>query len=174
MSHHSVVSFWREVQTNAELQRKLGDLLQPGAADRSARASRIARDAGFEFTPREMQEVESVAAFWKRVETDDTLYQELKPAHESEASERAKKEISRVAKAAGYDFPEEALECVTSALVNSGRAAAGKAGPAVPLSDEQLAGVAGGASFQVSFDLARRSLWQEVLRVGPGVVGAKP
>jgi hypothetical protein len=171
MSIRSVVEFWRSVQTNPELQAKLDEL--QSTDDPFVGGAEVARAAGFEVTPQEMREVDAVVSFWERVEGDDALREKLAPAHEAETPEEAMREIARIAGEAGHPLPLEALQHVTGALVNSGGANRTDA-----LSDEQLDAVAGGAvggsSYSSSLQRARRQQWKEIIRRGPGAVGAKP
>jgi predicted ribosomally synthesized peptide with nif11-like leader len=170
----SVVDFWRKVQTDPTLQATLGTEVAKHAPEhRCVRGAQVARDAGFDVTPEELLDVGAVAAFWSRVERDPALREKLAPAQASETPELAMHEITRVANEAGFQFSLEALQHVTGALVNSGRATAPETAEGVELSDDQLADVSGGA-LEVSLDLARRRLWQETMHIGPGVVGAKP
>jgi hypothetical protein len=174
MSIHSVVDFWRNVQTNPELSAKLSALVGRSADDKDVAGAEIARESGFEVTPEEMKDVGSVAAFWNRVERDEALRRKLEPARDSETADLAMREITKVANDAGFDFSLEALQYVTGALVNAGRATAAPA-EATGMTEDELAGVAGGVSaLDASLDVARRKLWQEIPNLGPGVVGAKP
>jgi hypothetical protein len=174
MSIYSVVDFWRTVQTKPELQAKLTEIMKHATDGLCVGGAQVAREAGFDVAPQEMQDVGTVAAFWNRVDHDDTLCQKLAAARESDTPEVAMREITKVAAEAGYAFSTEALQYVTGALVNSGRAIQGQSKEGIPLSDDELAAVAGGTSFRASLEMARRKLWQEVPKIGPGVVGAKP
>jgi hypothetical protein len=174
MSIHSVVDFWRSVQTNPELTARLSALVEQADDDTCVAGAEIAREEGFEVTPEEMKDVGSVVAFWNRVERDEALRRKLEPARDLETPDSALREITRVANEAGFAFSLDALQHVTGALVNAGRATAAPAERA-GMTEEELAGIAGGVStLEVSLDLARRKLWQEIPTLGPGVVGAKP
>lgn len=170
MSIRSVVEFWRGVQTDRALQAKLAAL--ESADDPWVGSAALARESGFEVTPQEMRDVEAVVSFWERVEVDDALRGRLAPAHEAETPDQAMREIARIAKDSGFELSLEALQQVTGALVNTGGAARSDA-----LSEEQLDAVAGGAvasGYNASLDRARRAQWKEIVKRGPGTVGAKP
>jgi hypothetical protein len=174
MSIYSVVDFWRGVQTNPALASKVTALVQQANDDACGVGATIAREAGFDATPEELRDVGEVVAFWNRVERDETLCRKLEPARECETADLAMREITKVASEAGFKFSLEALQHVTAALVNAGRATAAP-GANGELSEAELEGVAGGVSSMAApLDVARRRLWQEIESLGPGVVGAKP
>jgi hypothetical protein len=174
MSIHSVVDFWRNVQTNPQLTAKISALVGRSNDEKYVAGAEIARESGFEATPEELKDVSGVVAFWDRVERDEALRSKLEPARDAETADLAMGEIMKVASGAGFAFSLEALQSVTGALVNAGRATAAAA-PGAGMSEEELSGIAGGVStLDASLDLARRKLWQELPSLGPGVIGAKP
>jgi hypothetical protein len=174
MSINGVVDFWRSVQTNPELTARLSAIVEQANDDAYVAGAEIAREKGFEVTPEEMNDVGSVVAFWNRVERDESLRNKLGPAREMETADLAMREITKIANGAGFAFSPDALQYVTGALVNAGRATAAPA-EGSRMSEEELEGVAGGvAALETSLDLARRKLWHEDMTIGPGVIGAKP
>lgn len=169
MSIRRVVDFWRSVQSDRELQTRLAKL----AGEDDEGTAKIASDAGFEVTAKEMREVGLVVDFWDRVERDEALRKQLAPAHEADTLEQAVSEVAKVARSVGVEVERETLEVVTRALVRPGAADSSR------LSDRELDAVAGGTSGRqassASLVRALNSQWQQdIPMVGPGVVGAKP
>jgi predicted ribosomally synthesized peptide with nif11-like leader len=139
MSMDAVFAFWKRVDSDRDLKKRVEGAKAPQPAASAAQLEglvAIARGAGFDCTAEELRAAESVSRFWERANHDEALQKSLAPADGLPRPE-AIKLILGVANQAGFQFSLDQLDAITKAKVAAGRGG--------QLDDDQLEAVAGGA-----------------------------